>query len=220
MTTESIIKGLTAQAKNETELLVRIHDWVRDNIEFGFTADFESTTPNKTVQQKMGHCNAQADLFRHLLVLAGFNARLSFVFINKSILKKAIPREVYFFLPSKLFHAVTQVEVSGEWVSTDSYIFTREQFRKQQNKLTESGASEGFGIHQNSVFEWNGRMNAFSQADDSLPLYAHVFIDLKKANTSKDNNNKIFGIHFNYFLKPISLVGNKYFKKYINQYLN
>lgn len=220
MTPESIINGLTTQANNESELLISIHDWVRDNVEFGFTVDFESVTPNKTVQHKMGHCNAQADLFRYLLVLAGFDARLSFVFINKSILKQAIPREVYFFLPNKLFHAVTQVKVSDEWVSTDSYIFTKEQFQLQQNKLIKSGASEGFGIHQKSVFEWDGKTNAFSQADDSLPFYDNIFADLTEANASKNNNNKLFGIHFNHLLKPISLSGNQYFKKYINQYLN
>lgn len=219
MSPESIINGLTKQSNNETELLVSIHDWVREHIKFGFTVDFETVTPNKTLQHKVGHCNAQADLFRYLLMTAGFEARLSFVFINKSILKNAIPKGVYYVLPKKLFHAVTQIKVSGEWISTDSYIFTREQFHSQQSKLINSGFREGYGIHENSTYEWDGQSNAFSQADASLPLFDNVFLSLKEANESKNNNNKFFGIHFNQFLKPISLVGSQYFKKYINQYL-
>ena len=178
MSPESIIDELKKQSYSESELLIGIHNYVRDNIKFGFTVDFENVTPEKTLQHKMGHCNAQADLFRYLLKCAEFESRLSFVFINKSILKNAIPTVIYLLLPEKLFHAVTQIKVSEEWLSTDSYIFTKDQFYTQKNKLIESSMSEGFGIHQNSVCEWDGEADAFSQANESLSLHQIVFCDL------------------------------------------
>lgn len=223
MSLEVLVQNFKANSNSENELLILLHDWIREQIKFGFTADFEAVSPEDTVKNGMGHCNAQADLLRHLLTLAGFESRLAFVYINKEILRYAIPNLIYYILPLKLFHAVTQVHLEGKWISIDSYILSKHQFSNQKNKLVQKNKMHGFGLHSKSECVWDGRNDCFSQAqNDDFNQFCQVYDNLAQAIQNRSNTNRVLGIHFNTLLKPIatSRLGRKVFKQYINHYLH
>ena len=97
MTLRDVIRQLqdTTAFSSERERCVALHNFVRDEIAFGFTVGFEGVSPEQTLAARRGHCNAQADLFRALLEAVDIPARLRFVQIAKETLQaeKEVPPE-------------------------------------------------------------------------------------------------------------------------------
>jgi transglutaminase-like putative cysteine protease len=205
---------------SDVERCVALHDFVRDEISFGFTSGFESVSPEQTLTLGRGHCNAQADLFRTLLESADIPARLRFVKLDKQVLRYAVPWPVFMLLPSKLFHAVTEVWVNEIWVKTDSYIFQPYMFRSHKEKIERFGLTVGFGLTEESTCEWDAITDAFSQArssdlDNDNPIYS----SLQAALNEKAGNNRLLGIHFNQWLKCIPSVFQRASERYLNSRL-
>lgn len=205
----------TTDFRSERERCISIHNFVRDEISFGFTSGFERVNPEQTLKKRRGHCNAQADLFCALLNTAGIPARLRFVQIDKQILFRSVPLPIYFCLPSTLFHAVTQVCIAGVWLNTDSYIIQPAMFFHQRQLLTESGLPTGFGLTREASCEWDATKDGFCQARASdLNENNPVFATLSDALLAKAGNNTLLGIHFNQWLscipKPLRHAGEKY----------
>lgn len=199
------------------ERCVALHDFVRDEIDFGFTTEFESVTPERTLELRRGHCNAQADLFRALLHEAGIAAQLRFVQLDKAILRYAIPDPIYFLLPRSLFHAVTQVRLANAWLNTDSYIFDCSTFGRQRNRLVSSGLRTGFGLAQDATCRWDATGNAFSQASaDILTAHDPVFPSLQAAIAAHAGGNTLFGLHFNQWLSCIPHPIGRAWSRYVN----
>lgn len=205
---------------HERECCIALHDFVRDQIRFGFTAGFEGVTPAQTLASRQGHCNAQADLFRALLQGAGLPARLRFVQLDKRILRHALPQPVFLALPARLFHALTQVWVEGRWLHTDSYLFDPPTFRHQQARLARSGLTMGFGLSAGGSCSWDARQDAFSQAHASL-LQADdpVFPSLPAALAARAGNNRLLGRHFNDWLALIPRPLQGSWERYLNSRL-
>lgn len=205
---------------SEVERAVAIHDFVRDQIRFGFTAGFETVTPEQTLYLRRGHCNAQGDLFRALLGEAGLGAYLRFVQIEKETLYGCVPVPIYLLLPDTLFHAITEVEVNGLQLSTDSYIFDMETFSSQLKKLRHSGRALGFGLHTEATCTWTARENAYSQArSGDISNDAPVFNSLEEATRSVQGNNRLLGIHFNSWLDHIPRPLKVRWESYVNSKL-
>lgn len=223
MSVNALVNEFKKKSKSDIDLLITIHNWVRDNIQFGFTASFETVLPEDTLKNGIGHCNAQADLMRHMLTISGFEARLAFVYIDKAILKYAIPQLIHYLLPRKLFHAVTQVNIADKWISFDSYIFTQKQFSHQMTKLLATERQDGFGLYRTAQCEWNGDINCFSQAkENDFNILLEVYDNLEQAINSKSNTNKLFGINFNLLLKPLTFLHHTrsdIFSRYANSCL-
>jgi hypothetical protein len=202
---------------DEKERCIALHDFVRDEIRFGFTNRFERVMPEETLFLKRGHCNAQADLFCELLREAGFTARLRFVQLDKRVLKHTVPALIYhLFLPMTLFHAVTQVRLSdGSWLNTDSYIFDSKSYERQRKLLAQSNLSMGFGLCKNSTCRWDASTDAFAQASPGdLHRRNKIFSSLSAAHRAGAGNNTFLGIHFNQWLslvpKPLMGVWHNY----------
>ncbi|MFT4694309.1 MAG: hypothetical protein ACI8TE_001222 [Francisella sp.] len=212
---EDIVRNICESTSTSEDAIISIHNYVRDNIEFGFTTKFESVTPEETIKNKIGHCNAQADLLVKMFRIAGYESRLRFVYISKKILKNAIPLPIYALLPKKLYHAVSEVKFK-RWISLDSYIMPKVQFDKQMNRLVASGLEVGFGLHHKSTYNCDIHNNSFSQAMQE-DLYKEDIIYNTLAEAEKKSGNKIFGVHFNSLLKPINILLNKPFSLYINR---
>lgn len=205
---------------SDRECCITLHDFVRDEIRFGFTTGFENVSPEQTLQLKRGHCNAQADLFRALLVAAGIPARLRFAQLNKQILRHAVPQLVFFCLPDTLFHAVTQVKVAGVWLNTDSYIFDPATFQRQKQRLTQSALPSGFGLTLSATCEWDASQDAFSQANAiDLTNDNPVFASLGAAMKDKAGNNTLLGIHFSQWLACIPAPLRRACETYLNSRL-
>lgn len=202
---------------NEVERCITLHDFVRDEISFGFNTGFESVSPEQTLQLRRGHCNAQADLFRALLEAADIAARLRFVQLDKQVLRYAVPGPVFMLLPATLFHAVTEVNVAGKWLNTDSYIFQPAMFHQQIEKLEESGLAVGFGLTEEATCEWDTIGNAFTQARSrDLDKDNQIYTSLEDALLEKAGNNRLLGIHFNQWLGCIPGVLRRVSESYLN----
>ena len=205
----------------EVERCVALHDFVRDTIAFGFTPDFERVTPERTLRLGIGHCNAQADLFRALLGEAGIQACLRFVELDKQVLRHAVPDIVFHLLPARLFHAVTRVRVNGTWLNTDSYIFQPEQYACQILRLERHGLSKGYGLTQDAVCDWDAVTDAFSQASgDALAEDNPVYSCLADTIRDKAGNNRCFGLHFNQLLGFVPIRLRDPVQRYLNKRLH
>lgn len=210
----------TQPPANDRECCIALHDFVRDEIRFGFTTSFEAITPEETLQLKRGHCNAQADLFRALLEEAGVKARLRFVYIDKRILRYAVPELIHLVLPRTLFHAVTQVSISNRWLNTDSYLFDVEGFGRQKERLARSGLPVGFGLSESATCYWDGASNAFAQAEPHvLTADDQIFSSLREVSEASAGNNTLLGIHFNTWLGCIPRPLRNAWDQYINSRL-
>ena len=202
---------------NEIQRCITLHDFVRDEISFGFTTGFESVSPERTLQLRKGHCNAQADLFRALLAAADIAARLRFVQLDKQVLRYAVPGPVFILLPTMLFHAVTEVNVEGKWLNTDSYIFHPDMYHQQNEKLKKSRLAVGFGLTEEATCEWDATGDAFSQARSrDLDNGSRVYPSLEDALKEKAGNNRLLGIHFNQWLGCIPGVLQRVSERYLN----
>lgn len=77
------VTELTASAKNDEEKIKNIYYWVQDNIRYiafedgiaGFKPDDSQNVFNK----RYGDCKGMANLIKQMLVLAGFDARLTWI---------------------------------------------------------------------------------------------------------------------------------------------
>ncbi|MEO9386413.1 transglutaminase-like domain-containing protein [Chromobacterium phragmitis] len=205
---------------DDREYVVALHDYVRDRVRFGFTTGFEGVTPEQTLAMARGHCNAQADLLCALLRGAGFDAGLRFVALDKRILRHAVPAPVLLCLPSRLFHAVTRVQLDGRCFHIDSYIFDRPGFRQQQRRLRASGLERGYGLGRGAGCEWAGRADAFSQAEPGdLRADNPQFPTLAAAVASRAGNNTLLGIHFNQWLGCVPGPLRRASERYLNSRL-
>ncbi|OVE49107.1 hypothetical protein CBW21_07825 [Chromobacterium violaceum] len=221
-TIAGVLEAVRRQAlpADDREFCVALHDYVRDRVRFGFTAGFESVTPEQTLALGRGHCNAQADLLCALLRGAGFEASLRFVALDKRILRHAVPAPVLFCLPSRLFHAVTQLKLGGLRCNIDSYIFDRSGFRQQRARLQAAGWERGFGLGRGAVCEWSGRGDAFSQAEPgNLKPDNLEFPSLAEAVGSRAGNNTLLGIHFNQWLACVPTPLRRASERYLNSRL-
>lgn len=157
---------------SEKERAVALHDYVRDNVKFGWTERFDDARPSYTFQRKLGHCNPQGELLVGLCRQAGLNARQHFVVIKKDILEGVLTPKAYGRLPKEIEHSFSEVEIDGKWVKTDSYILDNVTFQWAKEQLQQTGREVGFGAHARGVNQWDGENHAFSfsQFADSTML--------------------------------------------------
>jgi transglutaminase-like putative cysteine protease len=120
-TTSQALSQIVADAKNRVgtgsiPLAIALHNYVRDEIQFGFTPYFDAASPDMTLKLGTGHCNPQAWLMVELFRAAGFQARFRPSTIRNDVLKGLV------WTPPILSHVFTEVLVEGSWKRLDSYI--------------------------------------------------------------------------------------------------
>lgn len=153
-TTVHVVRGLTSPR----EKAVALHNFVRDEVSFGFGSNFYDSKASEVLRARIGFCTTKTTLFVAMLRAADIPARQHFVSINADILRG-------FLDPGRPYvdHAFAEVFLDGKWLSVDSYIVDLPLAVKAKSRLKETGESLGFGVHRNGVSDWNGRQDAFSQ---------------------------------------------------------
>lgn len=157
----ALAAALTAGALSDVEEAVRIHDFVRDEIAFGFTRDFYRMTATDVLDARVGYCNTKATLFVTLLRAAGIPARQRFVDLSSGVLAGFVSRP-----GSHVDHSYSEVWLEGRWVRTDSYVVDSALFARARAALARSGAPLGYGVHASGTIAWDGRRDAFVQLVD------------------------------------------------------
>ena len=162
---QSIVQSLSVSTGSSRELAVALHNFVRDEIQFGFTYRFDLATPQHTLQQGRGHCTPKTNLLVHLLRQAGFE--------DATVVSVPIPNTVFDNLegkgrnsfPGMVQHCFTEVTVDGQLCRFDSYVTDKLLFQAAQSRLKseENKSPLGYAIHRDGTCEWDGKSDAFSQ---------------------------------------------------------
>jgi transglutaminase-like putative cysteine protease len=156
----------TRGATTELKRAVRIHDYVRDHVAFGWTGRFHDMRASEVLAAGRGYCNTKGTLFVAMLRAAGIPARQRFISIRTAILRGILDTGRQY-----VDHSYAEVLLGGRWIAVDSYIVDQPLFRAASAKLAAESALAGYGIHSRGTTRWDGTRNAFSQFvnDGSVP---------------------------------------------------
>lgn len=149
---------LSQNSRSDRDKAVKIFQYVRDSVRFGFTRSFYNMKASDVLRAKRGYCNTKSTLFIALLRAAGIPARQVFVSIDTGILSGLIDPGT-----PALDHSYTEVYLGGRWLQTDAYIVDRRLAAKARARLRREGRRFGYGFHVNGTTSWNGRSSSFSQ---------------------------------------------------------
>ena len=169
---QAVVDRCRSEARSPREHAVALHDYVRDEVLFGFTPYFDAATPERTLRLGIGHCNPQASLMIALFRAAGFEARFRPATIGNDIMRGTADA------PTRLSHLFTEVNLEGQWLRLDNYIVDPALRRSAIDRLRRDGRALGYGCHATATGKWDGRSNAFSQvATDSMIYELHDAVD-------------------------------------------
>jgi transglutaminase-like putative cysteine protease len=140
------------------ERAVAIHDYVRDEVRFGFTPHLYAMTAPGVLRAGLGYSNTKSTLFVALLRAAGIEARQQFVDLDGAVLKGLLDLRTPF-----VDHSYTEVLLGGAWVPSDSYIVDDALFRAATAALRFEGRHLGYGVRVDGRCQWDGRRPAFVQ---------------------------------------------------------
>lgn len=149
---------VTAGATTVRKQAVRIHDFVRDEIQFGWAPAFYRQKASEVLAGEIGYCNTKSTLFVAMLRTAGIPARQHFVSLRADILHGLISPGTRY-----VDHSYSEVQIDGRWLRVDSYIVDRGLAIQARARLAREGRALGYGAHRNGVSDWDGRGDAFSQ---------------------------------------------------------
>lgn len=212
---KTVFKLITNLETNKQKAIV-IHDFVRDEILFGFNKKFYDMKASEVLEAKQGFCNNKSMLFVAMLRCAGIPCRLVYVDIDKKILNGIVdPRTPY------VDHSFTEVFLNHKWIKLDSYITDQKMFENAQQKLENANEKLGFGVHANGTCFWDGENDAFSQflyrdsSNISTREYG-VFDDINDFYERVDNpwnksnfvQNLVFLLFANKMTKEINKIRN------------
>ena len=80
---KSKVVELTAKAKTDEEKIKNIYYWVQDNIRYiafeDGIAGFKPDESNHVFENRFGDCKGMANLIKQMLIIAGFDARLTWI---------------------------------------------------------------------------------------------------------------------------------------------
>ncbi len=199
-----LAKQVTGEFSTQRGRAVALHDYVRDNIKFGYNRYFDLSTPDNTLDLGVGHCNPKSLLMAALLREAEMEAHNHFVVLPKEMVKGAISPSRYWMIPAELSHCYTEVKVEGAWYNIDSYILDSTLFRAVRAKLSEEGLTHGYGTHIHSTIHWDAKSDAFSQFDKDMMIEDHGRVDNVASYYRSDRyRHKIFGVKMNTLFKIV-----------------
>ncbi|MEM8550376.1 MAG: transglutaminase-like domain-containing protein, partial [Verrucomicrobiota bacterium] len=142
-------ESITKDADDQRSKAIYIHDYVRDEVRFGWSSDFYDQKASEVLEEGVGFCNTKSTLMVALLRAAGIPARQRFVDIRSEIIIDFIdPRTDY------VDHSFVEVYLDGVWHQIDSYIVDEPLARAARHSLSLEGRVVGYGIHINGTSHW------------------------------------------------------------------
>jgi hypothetical protein len=161
-------RRLTAGIDEPRERAKRIHDFVRDEIRFGWSGDFFKPKASEVLSARRGYCTPKATLFIALLRAAGIPARQQFCDIPAGILRGFTSPGAW------VDHSYTEVWLGGRWIALDSYVIDRALHATAVKTLQVEGRDHGYGVHLAGSVEWDGAGDAFVQFTPAMRTGARL----------------------------------------------
>ncbi|MEM1448895.1 MAG: transglutaminase-like domain-containing protein [Planctomycetota bacterium] len=170
---QELARELTAGATDDRTRAVRLHDFVRDEVRFGFQPRFYAVRASEVLAGGVGYCNTKSSLFIALLRAAGVPARARFVEIDAGILRGIVdPGTAY------VDHSFTEVWLNERWVRTDSYIVDPALAESARARLAAEGRAFGYGVHVDGTGSWDGFEDAYGQCVEPIGASPYTRRDL------------------------------------------
>ncbi|MEO0993591.1 MAG: transglutaminase-like domain-containing protein [Pseudomonadota bacterium] len=132
-----------ARLLDPVEKAIALHDWVRDEIQFGWGPRFYGETPAQTQRRRIGYSVTKSAALVHAYRLEGLEARMVFAEIDARITRGLLGPG-----PDMVDHAFVEVKLAGEWIAFDSHIVDTPMLAAAQARLRLEGRSIGYGTHK------------------------------------------------------------------------
>jgi hypothetical protein len=195
---KEVATQITMGLVTDREKAIALHNYVRDNVKFGFTKRFDAADPSYTLSCGIGHCNPKSRLMVSLFREAGLESHQHFVIIPSDILKDAFPPSRRWLLPAQLSHGFVEVNVGGTWCAIDSYSIDTALLKGAEAALSKHGRSFGYGVCEHATNNWDGQSDAFSQFDRRMMLEDHGRVDdIDSYFRGRTYRHQVLGIRFN-----------------------
>ncbi len=137
---------LTDDQATVLEKIKRIFYFVRDEIKFGFTPEWDRVKASEVLNYGLGYCNTKATLFLALCRASGIDAKVHFGLIDIRIMRGIMPGFVFPFMPKLGGHSWIDVMLDGQWKSIDSYINDQAFYQRALERLQQSGQPLGYSL--------------------------------------------------------------------------
>ncbi len=207
-TVKGLIEHFGSVSGSEAEKAVSLHDYIRENVKFGFNKYLDGDYPDYTLSIGYGHCNAKSRLMVVLLRGIGLEAYQHFVVLPGVILKGKDSGGLSWMIPKEISHSYVDVRINETWCAIDSFIIDTPYLHGAKARLAEEGRPYGYGIHADSVNTWDGKSDAFSQFDRKYLIEDHGRIeDLNAYLGSNMYRTKVMGIRLNSIFRLIGETG-------------
>lgn len=189
---------VTVNLATERDKAIALHDYVRDNIKFGYNRFFDLSQPSQTLDLGVGHCNPQGALMVALFREVGLEAYNHFVVLPRELVQGTVSAKRYRLIPAELSHCITEVKVEGVWQNIDSYILDPALYTAGKARLAEEKLTMGYGTHVQATNHWDGTGDAFSQFNRDSMLEDHGRVtDLASYFHSDRYRHTVLGISLN-----------------------
>lgn len=219
---KALVENLVEGAQSDREKSIRIHNFVRDQVRFGFTRKFDLASPEYTLEAGYGHCNPKSVLFIRLLREAGINALHHFVSLRKDILKDAFPEALFSIIPNLISHSYVEVNIQGKYYKTDSFILEKTLFHKMLGYLLEEKRFCGYGTTINSKCDWDAKSDSFSQFHINLMEEDHGTFEnpLDYFYEYHSYKHQFFGVQYSMLIDVVGTMMNGQYEIWANSVLN
>ena len=78
---KEVVDQVTSGKTTDRQKAVALHDYVRDNIKFGFDRAFDTAEPDHTLNCMIGHCNPKARLMVSLFSSSSLISRFALAIV-------------------------------------------------------------------------------------------------------------------------------------------
>jgi transglutaminase-like putative cysteine protease len=191
------VAQITAGHESEREKAVALHNYVCEEVKFGFTKYFDEATPEYTLNCGIGHCNPKTELMVAFFREAGFEAHQHFCTLPMVVASGINPSFIEWFMEwsnPEVSHSYTEVKVEGNWYSIDSYIVDTPLLKSSLAKLSEEDKSFGYFTRKGATNKWDGQSDSFSQYSKDLMIEDHGRVENPETYyESEKYRNKTFG---------------------------
>lgn len=147
-------RPVAEQLLDPIERAIALHDWVRDEIRFGWGPRFYDETPAQTQRRRIGYSVTKSAALVQAYRLEGLEARLVFGEVDAAVMRGILGPG-----PEMLDHAFVELRLAGEWIAFDSHLVDTPLREAAQAMLRAEGRHAGYGTHISAT----GRFASWSQ---------------------------------------------------------
>lgn len=193
---QNLIKKKEWTKYNDFKKILKIYNFVRDEIAFGYNID-DTISASEVLKDGYGQCNTKGTLFMALLRAVRTPCRIHGFTIDKKLQKGAMTGIVYKLAPQSIIHSWVEIQYKEHWYNIEGFILDSQYLKKIQEKYSDCKTNFcGYGVatnnFQNPQIEWNANdtyiqkeginhdFGVFNSPDEFFGKYQQQLTPLKK----------------------------------------